>query len=272
MKQFWIDSSLALSAKTADFYSGARKILSPVTLTYKGDPFLAKYNLTIRDSGFTQSKMSMLKKNYYLEESIIAAKKLWKERVARDKYGSVGFSCYAHYVKGDVGGHTPRGSKFGPCIQAVTLTYNKRKTTVDVFYRTTELFKKFPADLVFLRDVLLAEFDFKKAPIERVNFHFANVTCHPMYWITLVPHLDDPIKELEKIRRLDKFFWQWIIKWSARYTCDEYSNGIQKFSQALRVGTMAKELIGKSTMKKLQAYFRKHHPKKLTDIEEDEDD
>jgi len=276
MRSFWIEASLSLSAKEADFYSGARKILSPVRLVCKeswakpGE--VHKGDITMADCGFTKSKMSMLRKNYYLAPSVEAAKGLWKERIAKDKYGSVGISCYGHYVKGDVGGHTPRGSKFGPCIQAVTLTYNKRATTVDVFYRTTELFKKFPADLVFLRDVLLSEFDFKRAPIKQVNFHFANVTCHPMYWITLVPHLEDPVAELEKIRKKDKFFWAWAIKWSARYICPEYSRGIQKFAQALRVRDIALRDIDAKKLKKLQKYFRDNHPGHRNDYEGEEEE
>jgi hypothetical protein len=270
MKQFWIDSCLKLSATEADLYSGARKILRPIRLTYE---LRGSHDfLTMEDCGFTKSKMSMLVKNYYLKESIVAARKLWNERIEKDKYGSVGFSCYAHYVKGDVKGATPRGSKFGPCIQSVVLTYNKRKTQVDVFYRTTELLKKFPADLVFLRDVLLSEFNFQKAPIESITFHFANVTVHPMYWITLVPHLKDPIAELERIKKKDPFFHRWVVKWSARYVCNEYSNGIQKFAQALRVGLMAKKYIDKKKMKDLQKYLRKNFPKKeLRDDDEGED-
>ena len=269
MKQFWLDSCTALGATRATFYSGCRKIISPVILEYKMEHH---GDLTLADCGFTNNKLQMLKKNYYLEPSVKAAKELWNERIKKDKYGSVGVSCYGHYVKGDVKGATPRGSKFGPCIQAVTLTYNKRKTTVDVFYRTTELLKKFPADLVFLRDVLLSEFNFNKAPIERINFHFANVTVHPMYWITLVPHLDDPIKTLEALRKRDSFFWKWIVKWSARYVRDEYSNGIQKFAQALRVGVIARRNISKEKLRELQKYFRKNHHGMRGDEEESDSD
>lgn len=271
MKQFWINSCIALSERPAEFYSGARKIHRPVLLTYEpGKDFF--FDLKIEDCGFTKSKMAMLVKNYFLKESIDAAKGLWKERIAKDKYGSVGVSCYGHYVKGDVKGATPRGSKFGPCIQAFTLTYQKRLTTVDVFYRTTELMKKFPADLVFLRDVLLKEFDFTKAPIERINFHFANVTCHPMYWITLVPHLKDPIATLERLKKKDPFYFKWVTKWSSRYICDEYSNGIQKFAQALRVGVIAKRDINPRTLRDLQKYFRKNHPGIHSMKDEDDDD
>jgi hypothetical protein len=273
MKQFWIDSCLKLCRTEADFYSGARKILRPVRLIYEDDMLGEMFTIKIEDSGFTKNKMGMLKKNYYLEASIVAARELWNERIKKDKYGSVGVSCYGHYVKGDVKGATPRGSKFGPCIQAFTLTYNKRKTSVDVFYRTTELLKKFPADLVFLRDVLLAEFSFDKAPIESITFHFANVTVHPMYWITLVPHLSDPIADLIALKKKDPFFHNWVVKWTARYVCDEYSNGIQKFAQAMRVSIMAKRNIDKTKMKALQKYLRANFPKKgKLDDDEDVDD
>jgi hypothetical protein len=238
-------------------------------LTYKWDPETVG-DLTLKDCGFTNSKLQMLRKNYFLAPSVKAAQELWRERVKKDKYGSVGVSCYGHYVKGDVKGATPRGSKFGPCIQSVVITYHKKATTIDVSYRTTELFKKFPADLVFLRDILLAQFDFKRAPIRVINFHFANVTCHPMYFITLVPHLADPIAELEKIRKHDKFFWKWVVKWSARYVCPEYANGIQKFAQAMRVSTIAKRDIGQASIRTLQAYLRKNHPGMRGDKDDDD--
>jgi hypothetical protein len=41
----------------------------------------------------------------------------------------------------------------GPCIQAVTLTWLSRTDVgLDVFYRTTEFYKKFPADLLLLTE------------------------------------------------------------------------------------------------------------------------
>ena len=78
---------------------------------------------------------------------------------------------------------------------------------IDVFYRTTELLKKFPADLVFIRDVLLEGFNFDGMKFEGMNCHFANITVHPAYFSTIIPHLDDPITELEKIKKKDLYFY-----------------------------------------------------------------
>lgn len=270
MKEQWLQHALKLSRQEADFFSGARKIRRNVHFTL---PDLDN-DLVMADCGFTKSKMSMLVRNYLHEESRRVAVSLWKERLAKKKYGSVGFTTYNHFVKGDVGGHTLRGSKMGPCIQSVVITLldDHKSSTIDLFYRTTELFKKFPADLVFLRDVLLEPFDFKKAPIKEVNFHFANVTCHPMYFVTLIPLLDFPIEALEGIRRSDKRFYDWVVKWTARYICPENYRGIAKFAQALRVKMDADKRINPKLMKQLQKYLRKNHPGYRNDYTDPEDE
>lgn len=273
MKQEWVDVVLKLSAQKADFYSGARKIIRATDFTFDDDPLAMDDALLMADCGFTKSKMSMLVRNYLNEESRDAAIKLWDRRLEQAKYGSVGFSTYNHLIKGGglrnpwelaqakKSGKPYRASVMGPCIQSVVMTLlNKKETSVDVFYRTTELFKKFPADLVFLRDILLQPFNFKTAPIKEITFHFANITCHPMYFVTVIPHLDDPIAELEKIRKKDKYFFDWIVKWSARYLCKEHMRGIQKFAQALRVQSDAQKRITPAKMKKLVQYLRDHHP------------
>lgn len=271
MKQFWLEISEKLALQRADLFVGARKVVQAVRFDYEWDEDTV-HDLKMEDAGFTKSKMSMLIRNYYLEPSVKAAVMLWKERLKKKKYGSVGFSCYAHFVKGDLTGATKMGSKFGPCIQAVTLTYHKKRTTVDVYYRSTELFKKFPADLVFIRDILLPKFNFREAPIDKIRFYCANVSVHSMYAVTLFPSMKDPIAFLERVRRKDPFFWKWCISWSARYLCKEYCNGIQKFMQAMRTCKIANRDIDKKKQFKLRAYLRLHHPKKESARFEEEDD
>lgn len=265
MKQSWINNALACAEQKADFYSGCRKILRARTMTFK----LGK-DLKIEDGGYTKSKLTLLRKGYLHVESRDVAKQLWARRLDQDKYGSVGFTTYNHFIKNDPTKKSKRASVMGPCIQSVVLTLlNDRTTAVDVFYRTTEIFKKFPADLVFLRDELLGgEFALKRPTL---TCHFANVTAHPMYFITLVPSLDDPIGALASIKHKDKFFFDWCIKWSARYICKEYSRGIDKFSQALRVRKDALERIDKHTLRELQHYFKKNHPGYRNDYKEPTD-
>lgn len=259
MKSDWVDISLELAAEPASFYSGARKILRNRTFTFKH----IRPDLKMEDAGYTKSKMTMLKKNYLHEESIAVAIDLWTKRIGQRKYGSVSFTCFNHFVKGGSidAKRSKRASVFGPCIQSVSLTYmNDHTTEVDVFYRTTELFKKFPADLVFIRDVLLAGFDFSTAPLTSITFHFANVTCHPMYFVTLIPLLDDPIGELDELKRVDKYFFDWIIKWTARYIVPRHHRGIAKFAQAMRVCTDARARIPKKVMPALIKYLDDNHP------------
>ncbi len=269
MKQEWVNHALSLSCKPADFYSGCRKILRRRTLSFcDWDD-----SLQLADAGYTANKMRYLERGYLHEESRQVAVQLWERRRAQAKYGSVGFTTYNHFVKTDVEKKSKRASVMGPCIQSCTITWlNKKEVAIDVFYRTTEWLKKFPADLVFLRDVLLKPFNFDGMNIVEINCHFANITIHPMYMVTIIPHLQDPLAQLDRIRKNDKFFFDWVVKWTARYVCPEYHRGIQKFAQAMRVHKDAVERIKPRDMKVLQKYLRDNHPGYRNEYEDEEDD
>lgn len=257
-KGTWLRYCLELAATPADFYAGGRKILTNRTLVFNS----VDDSLGLGDAGYTKSKLSHLTRNYLHEESKGVAIALWDKRLKQAKYGSVGFTCYAHFVKGGSidAKRSKRASVFGPCIQSVTLTWIARdEVNVNVFYRTTEVLKKFPADLVFIRDVLLAGFNLEGMKIKLIC-NFANITVHPMYFITIIPELKNPIAEMEKIKKVDRYYYDWLVKWSARYICKEYMRGILKFSQALRVRDTTLERLDVKRMQKLKAYFRKNHP------------
>lgn len=266
--QCWVGHCLDLSLTPSDLFSGCRKIHRSITLEF---PRLDD-TLQMVDAGYASHKMRHLEKGYLHEESISVAVELWKRRLGQAKYGSVGFTTYNHFIKNDPTKKSKRASVMGPCIQSVTITYfdKKRPPEVDVFYRTTELFKKFPADLVFLRDRLLPPFELDKP---RVICHFANVTIHPMYFITILPHIENDWEdELEAIKKRDRYFFDWLIKWSARYIVPENHRGIAKFAQALRVAKDAKERIRPRYMKELQDYFRANHPGYKNDYQENDDE
>ena len=270
MKDTWVSACCKLAESNGDhFWSGARKIIRNVTLDFPN----VKPNLVMADCGFTRSKMTMLKRLYIHEESRAAAVELWRGRVARAKYGSVGFHCFNHTVKSDPEKRSKRASVMGPCIQSVSMTLLPDNTTaIDFFYRTTELYKKFPADLVFIANELLAPFDFSKAPVKSWRFHFANVTIHPMYFVTIVPHLDEPTDVLDALRRADRKMFEWTVKWTARYMCDEHHRGIAKFAQALRVKQDARTRIDRVTARELTKYLRDNHPGHRNTYKESDDE
>lgn len=254
----WVRQSLRMCRRKANLYASARKIIRNIDLSFELDG-----SLVLADAGYTKAKMTALVKAYVHVESQEVAVELWRLRRQNGNYGSVGFTTYNHFVKDhskhlyDGAERTSRASVMGPCLQSVCLTLiDKNTAAIDVFYRTTELFKKFPADLVLIRDVLLKPFDLDGMTVE-VECHFANLTAHPMYWAVLVPHIEDPIEELEKIREKDEYFWRQISKWTASYVCDEYSTGIQKFAQAMKVRNDAVKNISRNKQRELAKYLRR---------------
>lgn len=266
MKNEWIQLCLKMMSTPAHEYSGARKIITNVVHTM----IEIENDLQMRDIGYTKSKMSMLRRLYLVEESRDAVVLLWEKRCSQRKYGSVSFSCHGHTTKSDPTKGSKRASVMTPCIQSMSLTYHgDHTTTAHAFYRTTEIFKKFPADLVFIRDELLPPFG---TPPDKLTFFFANVTVHPMYFATLAPNLDDPIKALEDIERVDPRFWEWCVKWTARYLIEEYHRGIQKYAQGMRVHDMFHELIDPDIRDELKEYVGDNHPGMSTDYEPPEGD
>lgn len=275
MKSEWVDAVLLMSVKKADFYSGCRKIIRGKSILFE-DLWDDKDPLILEDAGYTPAKMAHLRRLYVHEESIEAAVKLWVLRRSKTSYGSVGFTCYNHFVKNDAIKKSIRASVMGPCLQSVVITQvkggGKASYFIDVFYRTTELLKKFPADLVFIRDVLLEDFDFSGMEFLGLTCHFANITVHPQYFVTIIPHLENPIDELEKIKKRDPYFYEWIVKWTARYLCEEHYRGIAKFAQALRVKMDADNRIKGKLRRELTKYLRDNHPGHSKDYKEDDGD
>lgn len=255
IKNEWIEYCVGMASEPADFYSGCRKILRGKTMIFTS----LDDSLQLKDAGFTSHKMRYLMRAYMHEESLRVAVDLWGRRRVQDKYGSVGVTCYNHFIKSEK--TSKRASVMGPCIQSMVVTYlNRRQYSVDMFYRTTELLKKFPADLVFVRDVLLKPFDFTGMELVEVRCHFANVTVHPMYFATVLPLIPDPVASFEFLKLKDPYFHDWVIKWTARYTCDEFHRGIAKFAQALRVHKDAHERLTPESLAAVQAYIRANHP------------
>lgn len=258
MLQAWVDQCLDWAQTPAHLYSGCRKILRTQMAT-----FPLNDSLQLSHAGYTSNKMRMLTKNYLHEESRDMAVRLWEMRLDKQKYGSVSFTAFNHFVKGKgtldeiVSKKSKRASVFGPCIQSVSITWlDRKRTAVDVFYRTTEANKKLAPDLVFIRDILLKPFDLLEEP--ELTLHFANVTSHPMYYVTLLPHIHNPVHSFEVLKKRDKYFHDWCVKWTSRYLLEERGNGIAKFSQGLRVKKDALERLDRKTIRSLQDYLRKN--------------
>ena len=221
LKGQWLACARDVALAQPTLRVGSRKILRPAYWTTSLDD-----TLQLSDVNYTKAKMTALKRYYLHLESQENAIDLWNRRLEMKKYGSVSFTTFNHLRKGG-GSHI--ASIFGPCIQSVCITWLKKdQFAVDVAYRSTEFFKKFPADLVLLRDVLLPPFSLPKDT--PVSFYFANVTVHAMYILNIFHLIDDPILFLNKMQKADKVFWKNVLSW-----LDIYLGGrASKFKQANR--------------------------------------
>ena len=257
VKEMWIQHCLELGQFEPSphlcFQAGNRKIVRHVKLDFPR-PF-ENFDITLSDVGFTRAKMSQLSRNYLFPESIEAAQTLWNRYRSRPKYNSVSFSTYKTFIKDHGGTH---GSKIGPCMQSVVITLlNKREAEITVLYRSTELFKKFLADLIFLKDFLLPGFDFSGMNITNLSCQFVNVSVASPYFATIIPHLEDPIQELEVIRNRDTKFYRNVMNWNSVYFLPERSYTIAKFEQLKRVSMdVNRRLVSRRIKAQLVGYLR----------------
>ena len=253
MKDEWVKFCLHCLEQPADFYSnGNRKIIRGMSYKFKSfEPTLLD-----KDIGYTKQKLTLLKGLYYHEEAVKSASELWAYFIERGGYASACFHTYNHLIKVNAWSPGEKRPTRSPCLQSVVLTLLKNKTTsIDVFYRTTEIFKKFPADLIFLKWVLDTHFSFKSAPLVEINFHFANLTCHPMYISTLMPHVKDPLRLLKTLRESDPAVFKQSVRWLGRYL--EKDGTVGNFKQARSVQRNLFKNVSEEDIVKLRKYIEK---------------
>lgn len=256
--QEWVTWSInAVCAPTDHFWSGARMIVSDKVFS----PTRLDDSISMEDIGFTEYKLTRLHGQYFVDDSVETAMMLHQRNVDRRKYASAAFHCYGHLLKSDPDKKSKRASVMGPCIQSVVMTVKPHKnlTECTVVYRTTEVFKKFPADLVWLRERVAPLIPGQDRYPLQWRFQFINATLHPMYFPAVLPYLPSPTATFEKIRHLNPTFWEWSGKWLARYLIGGAAGrSIEKFAQAQRTAKATIELIPFDKQKELVHYLAAH--------------
>lgn len=252
----WVREACRLACSPPAFRDGGRKIFRNHLFTVNNLD-----GMSLTDGGYTQTKMTMLKRLYYVEESIAVAKELWDFHLQRGTYKSASFTCYGHNLK-NKGVHAPKAkhaSVMGPCLQSVILTQkpNGKRQEVDLLYRTSELVKKFSADVVFIRDLLLPNFTLGK--VDTYNFYFTNLTLHFMYFPILFAHMARPVEELQRVREADEGFHDLIVKSSARFLIPEYTRGIERHSQSMHVHKQVNAQLSPGSKKRIIEYVHANH-------------
>jgi len=150
----------------AFMYSGVRKIIQDITWTIDELP-----DLTYGDLGYGPNKFTQLCRNY------LDTDELERVRALLDKRAGQSFTSVAMSLRGAA----KESRSMGHCMQTLVIAWKKDMETVEVQYRSTEVVKKFGADLVFLR-YLLDELDLSP---NLFRFRFANAYLSGVYFPTL---------------------------------------------------------------------------------------
>jgi hypothetical protein len=259
LRSHWITHSVRLARAVGDHYKpNTRKVFRDIGL--KLGPY--DDSIQLKDIGYTTAKLAALRRLYTNQPSLDMALKLWDfyrdGRKNTRNNDSVSFSTYGHLIKNKMERRTGV-SAMGPCLQSVVITsVDDVDGKINLFYRTSDLLKKFPADLIFVRELVEHFTGFKDW---EVRAYFCNLTVAAPYYPVLFQFLDDIPAELENIKEIDKQFWGYIVQFSSQYFCPEFARGVDGYSQTRALKKFALTTItDKRQLRDLQTYLRDNHP------------
>lgn len=167
-------------------YNGARRIATNVLWQPKDPPWLTCEQLAKIGYARPASKLQALKRMYFNRLEAARIRAILEKRDGQ-AFSAVSLSTIA-------GAKDARS--MGHCIQNITLSLTPDRTEATVVYRSTELIKKFSADLAFVPWVL----DELGVKVSRVSFFFANCFLSGVFFPTLMSYVD-PIEFLEFLRK-----------------------------------------------------------------------
>lgn len=240
----WANLALDLASTKTNERVGPKKVFRGITFSIKEIDDL----IQLTNFGYVKNsprKRAQLKQHYYNEKSIDSAKDLFKKILEVKKSGSVSINFHG----------TKTGDKkqdFCMCSMAIT-KLTKPKVRFDVFYRNVDIIKRFGADLIFLRDEVLPNFDM--LPTDSINFYFSTVNLNPLFFPILVPYIDDWKGALYAIKHDDPRFYGDVIKWSYRFISPvkQTYRFIHKIQRSLPI------IYGKELFEEFTNHINKEH-------------
>ena len=207
--------------------AGSQSIYQNLEWTIPASLLLSDEEMTPESIGFTDTKIRMLRTHYENPETIARAKRDLDDRLRDKKYGSGVW---------DFRGLEKKTTKQDFCLTAGVIAYYppKKHTSIFIRYRTVELIFRYRADLIFLRDVILPQFDLDTAPPDTITFSFVNATIHPMFYIMLLLDHPKPLRLLSRIERESPDFHNQVVRWSkihlqGGYKTYQTAQRVQKF-------------------------------------------
>lgn len=236
----WLDLCRHVAGTQALCYSGVRKIVEDQSLVLT----TLDSDLQYEDICYTKAKGAQLQRNYWNQASVDAAIQKLKDRVGKD-HSSVSIQLQ---------GQEKDSRSQGFCMQNLVITVTKQKTTVDIYYRSTELIQKFLADLIFFRTKLPPLFDQLGRQPAEYRFKFANVYLSAMFMPIYLRYEDKPYMFFKVLEKLDPKFYR-----SCGMSTQRYFNASHNYTYRTRVKMFEywKEHVDEAKLGRLELLLNK---------------
>jgi len=211
----WIPLIHGIAARPPLVISGVRKIVQGVEWITDGEDWTGPDNFSFKDLSYSgkDNKLNQLERIYLNPGRVKEARAKLRQRLDDDRaQTSVGI-----YMKGDE--KDPRSQ--GHCIQNIVVTHafipGGEVTSVDIFYRSTEAIKKFLADVLFLKKLVLPQI-LDGFPWPRViRFYFANIYLSALFMPIYFRYAEPPMKIFSILEEKDPRFFRTAVSACGRF-------------------------------------------------------
>ena len=223
----WASFVSELALDPPYLFAGSQAIYPNVEWEFDALTLLEDKGMQLSNIGFTPTKIKQLTHHYINQPTIDRAKADLDDRLAGRKYGSGVW---------DFRGEVKKTTKQDYCITAGVIAYYPphKHTSIFINYRTVELIFRYRADLLFLRDVVLPQFELERMPPDTITFRFVNCTIHPMFYVMLLVNLPDFDDHLDKMKEKNPKMYRQVARWTdihltGRYKSYATAARVQKF-------------------------------------------
>lgn len=199
LEKCWAEFVGDLAVSPPEAYVQIRKFFRDVHWEVPFDSFDG-ISLGTENMGYSpgSSKMRQLRRNYLNIEELEKARDSLKSRESKQQ------SC----ITARFGAGEKDSRSQGFCMQTITLNHiskpepGKPQFVVELYYRTTEVGKKFFADLMFLHDIVFPILLEGLPRPDVIRFKFSTLYLSSMF-LPLVFQIVDVVKLMEEIREND---------------------------------------------------------------------
>lgn len=215
LEQSWVDWMYEACSTKGDGYVQIRKFFFNKSWTIPWEIFNTGISSGFDTLGYSDdgSKLEQLKRNYYNQAEVERIRDTFIQRLKAGGGKSKQTCVTARF------GNAEKDSRSqGYCMQTMTINWfastpeGKPSFVIELYYRSTEMCKKFFADLKFLDEVVFPEL-LKGVPVQPTQVRF--VFCASFISTVFIPILlkhGDPQEFLTRVKAGDPKFFKLMLR------------------------------------------------------------